>query len=187
MSTAYPCRSAHRTNERSQLCQPAEPDQSVSPCRSAHIRVAHLGPGLLQQAGCKGPAERNAYPARVQIWPAPVVVGVIGVGREQQQHAAGRAAYGTTLGPNCETREVLSKTAAGGVGCSQHDLVITRGPISWDLNGEGLRPAAPLAGGILGHLMRMASESFSLPHDLTLAADPSDLRREVSGISRAGK
>src|SRR5215469_3026298 len=94
-----------------------------------HIRVAHLGPGLLQQAGGKGPTERNAYPARVQIRPAPVVVGVIGVGREQQQRATGPFAGGTTFGPNGETREVLSKTAAGGVSCSQHDLVITRGRI----------------------------------------------------------
>src|SRR5215469_5093116 len=97
-----------------------------------HIRVAHLGLGLLQQAGGKGPAERNAYPACVQIRPAPVVVGVIGVGRQQQQHAAGPVvplAGGTTFGPNSETREVLSKTAASGVGCSQHDLVITRGPL----------------------------------------------------------
>ena len=105
------------------------------------------------------PVERDLYGIAVQTLAAPLVVGVVGVGR-QHENCVGRRAGDRPDDEECLRRCRLAGLAIG----MQRDLIEARRPCRVELHRECHRPAAPGRVRIVGEWVLGNENSFASPH-----------------------
>ena len=132
-------------------------------------RPAHVAP--LDRAG-----EGDLGRAAVEAGATPLVVGVVGVGGEDEDGRRG----GRRLGADHEERLGVRPLADRAVG-HEGDLVEARGPRGIDGEGERDRPVTTDGVGVVGDRMLGATDALAPPDDDALPPDAGDLGREAGG------
>ena len=118
----------------------------------------------------------------VEAEAAPVVVGVVGVGRELNERlrirAGGRGPYDEEAGRLDVAPAPLHVLAAAILGLERH-LVVAALPILRHWHGEQGGPAAAVRGGILGDRGFASGDVGLGEDDFTLGSEPGDLDGEL--------
>ncbi len=115
----------------------------------------------------------------VEAVPAPVGVGVVGVGRELKEDLRVLPRF---FGPDDE--ESLGCDGLGVLDFGRHhQLVVTRAPRSWNLNDRHARPTAAVGRGVLGDRVRVGldPEVHTGGHPVGADADNLEVKRSRLG------
>ena len=131
-------------------------------------------PGQRPVEGDAMPLQAAAAVIAVEAVAAPVVVGVVGIGRQLQEDARVGRASGTddeeapALGGAPSPAHELAALVPG----AQRELVVAAAPEGRHLQRVGNRPAAAIGGGVFRHRMGRSGQLVLPPHHFAPGTDP---------------
>ena len=127
----------------------------------------------------------------VEAATAPVVVGVVGVGRELEQNFGVLSRLSGTQdeeGFGLGSAAVADDELAAPIDDAEDHLVIARSPVGWNRHLKADRPVATVRAGMLGDRVEATAGNFGLlEDDLALGSETSNLNAVVDSSGRSVK